>query len=673
MIRTGLIALVLAMLLAPAAEAVTFPVTIEADTADGICDSHCSLREAINAANMASGPDVVTVPAGAYTLSLQGAGEDGGLTGDLDITESLTITGAGARGTVVAGRTPTDLSSVDRVFDVLSGTVEISELMVARGSAFAAGDDFGGAIYNQGALTLRNVWIAANHAEAGGGGVASDGPLTVSGSLFQANDTDVSGGAIDSAATLTIANSTLVTNRADENGGGINVATDSTSLTNVTFDNNFAGSAFAGRDIYNDASTTVTNTIFASSATTPSNCGGAPLTSGGHNIDNGTSCGLAASGDRSSTDPRESIVGDRGGPTDTVGLSESSPAIDAGLSAACPASDQRGFPRPMGPACDIGAFEFPYSDLALSMSAAPAEPRAGQDMSLTATVTNLGPVAIPGDIQLFTFRPPALRAVSLTATAGSCLGFSPFGPTFLCLVPGLAPGASASAELVLRISEDHTNPAVTGRASLGSLPPGMRDSNPANNSTSLTVRVLLLGACANVFQGGPGADVLNGTPLGDRLRGGDGGDRLDGKAGEDCLVGEAGADTMLGAGGRDRLEGGTGNDRMSGGAGNDRLSGGTGKDRQSGGAGSDRQSGGPGADSLAGAAGRDSLDGGPGADSLNGGRGSSVLVGRGGNDRISSVNRARDRINCGPGRRDQVRADAQDLLRGCELVTRAGP
>ncbi len=60
------------------------------------------------------GPDSITVPAGMYTLTITGAGDDAGVTGDLDVTgaDDLTITGAGAGGTVI------DAAGVgDRVLD----------------------------------------------------------------------------------------------------------------------------------------------------------------------------------------------------------------------------------------------------------------------------------------------------------------------------------------------------------------------------------------------------------------------------------------------------------------------------------------------------------------------------------------------------------------------------
>jgi CSLREA domain-containing protein len=85
------------------AHAATFVVTKTADTNDGTCDSDCSLREAIIAANANPGADVITLPAGTYTLTIPGAGEDGGATGDLDILGDLTINGAGASTTIVNG------------------------------------------------------------------------------------------------------------------------------------------------------------------------------------------------------------------------------------------------------------------------------------------------------------------------------------------------------------------------------------------------------------------------------------------------------------------------------------------------------------------------------------------------------------------------------------------
>lgn len=53
-------------------EAATFTVTKTADTADGVCDADCSLREAIVAANALTGADTIAVPAGVYTLTIAG-------------------------------------------------------------------------------------------------------------------------------------------------------------------------------------------------------------------------------------------------------------------------------------------------------------------------------------------------------------------------------------------------------------------------------------------------------------------------------------------------------------------------------------------------------------------------------------------------------------------------
>jgi hypothetical protein len=103
----------------------------------------------------------------------------------------------------------------------------------------------------------------------------------------------------------------------------------------------------------------MTGTILAGS-TDGANCiGAAPIETAGYNLDSGTSCALGLSTDLTPSRPRLRPLADNGGPTMTMALKAGSPAIDHGGTAAtgCPALDQRGVPRPQGPACDIGSFE----------------------------------------------------------------------------------------------------------------------------------------------------------------------------------------------------------------------------------------------------------------------------------------------------------------------------
>ena len=87
------------------AHAATFTVDITADAVpgDGICATAagaCSLRAAVQEANALAGPDTIDLPAGTYVLTLAGPAEDAGASGDLDVHDTLTITGAGAATTM---------------------------------------------------------------------------------------------------------------------------------------------------------------------------------------------------------------------------------------------------------------------------------------------------------------------------------------------------------------------------------------------------------------------------------------------------------------------------------------------------------------------------------------------------------------------------------------------
>ena len=117
-------------------------------------DGVTSLREAIIAVNSGVGINTIVLPAGTYNLTLVGRGEDAAATGDLDITAGgvVAIQGEGLGVTVIDGQRLVNDETSDRVFDVFPGaTLSLAELRVQNGNP---GDENGGGIRNQGALTL---------------------------------------------------------------------------------------------------------------------------------------------------------------------------------------------------------------------------------------------------------------------------------------------------------------------------------------------------------------------------------------------------------------------------------------------------------------------------------------------------------------------------------------
>src|SRR3954447_23146564 len=133
---------------APAARAAEFVVDSTADapdakTADRHCrtaSATCTLRAAIQEADATDGADTVIVPPGRYRLSsvpapeAGAAGETDAGNGDLDITDDLTVRGAGARETTIDG------GGLDRVFEVASGTTALISDMAITGGDATSGD-----------------------------------------------------------------------------------------------------------------------------------------------------------------------------------------------------------------------------------------------------------------------------------------------------------------------------------------------------------------------------------------------------------------------------------------------------------------------------------------------------------------------------------------------------
>ena len=191
------------------------------------------LREAISTANSntPSGqtigecvipPDGIDLPAGTYTLAIEGTGEEDNLTGDLNILPDLILSGAGAQNTIIqAGSSPG--SGIDRVIRLGGfGVLEVQNLTIRHGQTVS----YGAGIYcSNSTLTLIDVSISIISLiiEVVGFivimGVISSSlvhPSLVTNLVIQMVVvfawTD---------ATLTIANSTISNNQAGRNGGGI--------------------------------------------------------------------------------------------------------------------------------------------------------------------------------------------------------------------------------------------------------------------------------------------------------------------------------------------------------------------------------------------------------------------------------------------------------------------
>jgi hypothetical protein len=140
-------------------------------------------------------------------------------------------------------------------------------------------------------------------------------------------------------------------------GGGIFVYDNDTTLAliNSTISGNTApiGGAIAGVGV------TAENTLI------DGDCAGSFASNGGNLESPGDTCGLTDATDQVNVTAQALRLGplaDNGGPTETHALLPGSPAIDAIPVADCIDGagdpvlfDQRGVPRPQGPACDIGA------------------------------------------------------------------------------------------------------------------------------------------------------------------------------------------------------------------------------------------------------------------------------------------------------------------------------
>lgn len=221
--------------LATAAFAVnsTFDLPASAPLDNGVCETApgnglCTLRAAVMKANHYPGggatirfglPGVVT-----YTLGTPPGLLDDERTGDLNITNTVSIIGNGATSTIIDG------NSTDRVFNIGPGVrATITGVTIKNGSISGCGG--GGGIFNNGTLTLGDSTVSGNTsscieaAVAYGAGITnwSGSVLTVTNSTVSSNTNDATsaeGGGIYTAGRLVLVNSLVSGNRNNYGGDG---------------------------------------------------------------------------------------------------------------------------------------------------------------------------------------------------------------------------------------------------------------------------------------------------------------------------------------------------------------------------------------------------------------------------------------------------------------------
>ncbi|MBZ0113716.1 MAG: CSLREA domain-containing protein, partial [Thermoanaerobaculia bacterium] len=383
----------------------TLANTITVDTLSDVdaADGHCSLREALVAANTDAAYRECSAGSGADEILLNVVGTIPLGAALAPITESLTIRGLGSDETIVDG------GDQFRILDFPDGAagngqvLRIEDLQFTRGFATVGGAIFCG---RNRTLEIVDTWFLDNASSQNGGAVAADipdsvliergffvgntagqngggvnvfaGPMTVAGSTFSSNVASLGGGGIHihTASDLQVWQSTFSGNHSNNDGGGILMVATSGRIDQSTLvdnqadydgddDGNGGGLSISGAN----ASVTLAGSVLASNedlSPTGTVCPeghqklGATALSDGFNLVGANDC-IAAGFPAGQPNVHADLVGtlsapidplllpiaDNGGPMWTRLPEDGSPLVDQG---SCPATatDQRGFGNQTG-------------------------------------------------------------------------------------------------------------------------------------------------------------------------------------------------------------------------------------------------------------------------------------------------------------------------------------
>lgn len=227
------------------------------------------------------------------------------------------------------------------------------------GAAGSGGSGLGGALFNSGTASAvnstfyRNLGTGSSGGQAGAGGAANYGAFGGAGGAG-GNGGSGFGSICDTNGGFQLTNCTLAFNFAVAGNGSPGALGGPGHYGRGPSGTNGLDGAVAGG--IRTAGSYLVNTLLATNSP-GSNCFGW-IADAGHNLSSDASCAFTNTGSMNNTDPKLADMADNGGRTLTMALYVGSPAIDAADPAATPVTDQRGVVRPVGPAPDIGAFEY---------------------------------------------------------------------------------------------------------------------------------------------------------------------------------------------------------------------------------------------------------------------------------------------------------------------------
>jgi hypothetical protein len=442
-------------------------------------DTDCSLRNALADA-MVTGESVSL-----GSPSPQGQPYTVTQSTPLLMSTNINLVGVGARSSMIE-RTAGFPAGVIAVTSAVTVGATVAGVTITGGEASDMSG--GGGISNAGVLTVRDSTLEGNSSASDGGGIENVGSLTVIGSTISGNTAATGGGvfadgpSFGGVPSTVLVNSTVSGNTqtgASGAGGGIFV-TSTLGLANVTLTSNSAPGSGLGGNLWNKGTVSIKGTIIAGgmAASGTENCGfgAGTINSLGSNLEDRNQCGFASTGDQVNTDPMLGPLLDNGGQTDTQAPSLDSPAVDHGDPAGCTdfshvvlTIDQRGFTRPQGLACDIGAYEL--QPVAPAASAAPATAVGTDGATLSGTIDTHGFQTT----WQFRYGPTAAYGSS-TAAENLAGGSQPVSATITGLLPGItyhfALVASTTGGSTVTADQTFTTSPSPGGSPGGGQPPG---------------------------------------------------------------------------------------------------------------------------------------------------------------------------------------------------------